>query len=115
VWDASKGTPGGSSATLPYLGVYYKEERPTSGREGVFQYAPAEILGVQPDTPAEVVGLRPGDRILAIDGKPLIRHRTLRDVVWDGEVGGTITLLIDRDGERLSLPVTLAALPVPPE
>ncbi len=55
-----------------------------------------------PVTPAVEAGMRPGDRILTFNGTPVSS--------WDGLVGlvranddGAATLVVDRDGERLTL------------
>ncbi|NMC50850.1 MAG: RIP metalloprotease RseP [Desulfovibrio sp.] len=64
------------------------------------------VIGqVQKDSPAEVAGILPGDRVVSIDGVEVRR--------WD-ELAGTVrqsgerpvTLLIDRDGGRVSVTLT---------
>lgn len=58
-------------------------------------------------SPAAEAGLRPGDRVVAIDGRRVPNFETVRDVITSNG-GETLTLRVERDGERLQLPVTLA-------
>lgn len=55
-------------------------------------------------SPAKDAGLRVGDRILSIDGEPVTGTDFLVETVADGS-GKTQILLVERDGNTLSLPV----------
>lgn len=62
---------------------------------------------VVPGMPAAEAGLRPGDRILAVDGEPVLTFSDLRRRV-DPAAGRTLTLLVDRAGAEETLRVTPA-------
>ncbi len=66
---------------------------------------PAEVGEIQPGSAAEAAGLKPGDRIVAVDDKPIASFEELQVVVRDSP-GVTLTFTIERAGQRLDLPVT---------
>jgi S1-C subfamily serine protease len=80
--------------------------------EGVF------VLGVPRGSAAEAAGLRaarmddeggfvPGDVIVGIEGRPVTDVGVLLGRLDDYEVGKTVQVEVLRDGEKLTLPVTL--------
>jgi phosphoserine phosphatase RsbU/P len=56
------------------------------------------ISTVSPRSPAEQAGLRPGDRILAIDGEPLLNESTQGDIWQRQQPGDRVSLTIVRPG-----------------
>ena len=62
--------------------------------------------------PAEEAGLKPGDRIAAVDGKPLKRWEDFLDVVTESP-GKTLSLEIERDGKRMTIGLTPAPVGAP--
>ncbi|RXK55644.1 RIP metalloprotease RseP [Oleiharenicola lentus] len=56
---------------------------------------------VNADSPAALAGLRAGDRIIAVDGKPLARRDELREH-FQKKSNEPSTLLIQRDGKELT-------------
>ncbi|SOY87625.1 RIP metalloprotease RseP [Cupriavidus taiwanensis] len=67
---------------------------------------PVTITEVLPDSAAERAGLRKGDRIVAWQGSPLTQASALIKAVRS-QPGQAVTLGIERDGQRLDVPVTL--------
>ncbi len=55
--------------------------------------------------PAEEAGLRPGDRVLALDGKPVRAWTDLVRVI-QASTGKPLAVTVERDGQRLTLRVT---------
>ncbi|NOX59689.1 MAG: trypsin-like serine protease [Planctomycetes bacterium] len=79
------------------------------------------ILGVSENGSAERAGLRPtqqsrdggivlGDVILEIDGEKTPRRAQLLDAIANHNVGDSVELLVDREGKRSKVNVTLQAL-----
>jgi hypothetical protein len=60
---------------------------------------------VLPRTPAWKGGLRPGDRLRAVDGRPVGSARDAEDAPYQVPRGGTLAYLVERDGEVTSLNV----------
>ncbi len=103
----------------PYLGVRYitlDEEvanyydlKTTSG-----VYIPSSNSGqasILPGSPAEKAGLKEGDAIIEIDGTKLDDKNSLVGILGKKRVGTTVSLKIVRDGNEMSLSVTLEATP----
>jgi serine protease Do len=57
--------------------------------------------------PAARAGIQPGDLLLAVNGKPIESVEQLRAMVVTS--GKTMALLIQREGEKISVPVDLGA------
>ncbi|MEJ5996989.1 M50 family metallopeptidase [Corynebacterium sp. H130] len=76
----------------------------------------AETSCVTPDCtdsgPAADAGIKPGDRILAINGEEMAHFMDMRDWVMK-HPGETATFLIERDGQRLDIPIAIPAVERP--
>ncbi|HZR97803.1 MAG TPA: M50 family metallopeptidase [Chloroflexota bacterium] len=68
----------------------------------------AVIVGVQDGAPAQAAGLQAGDVILRVSGQPADSLEKVQQVTR-ANAGGTVPFLIDRQGEELTIPVTLRA------
>jgi len=75
-----------------------------------FLTLPPEVGGVNPDSPAFDV-LEPGDIITAIDATPVNTFNDIGPLVQQiGDYGETIMVEVNRDGERLALPLRPAQM-----
>ncbi|WP_392456133.1 SepM family pheromone-processing serine protease [Chryseomicrobium aureum] len=72
------------------------------------------IYSVVKGSPADGT-LRPGDRIQAIDGNADVSEQALQEFILTKEVGDTIQLSIDRDGEKRDVEITLGSIPEIPD
>ncbi|MFT4247974.1 MAG: RIP metalloprotease RseP [Pseudomonas sp.] len=73
-----------------------------------FQTQPAQVSEVAPRSAADGV-LKPGDRIVAIDGRPIqAADQVAPQIQALGERGGTGMVEVERDGDRLALELTPA-------
>jgi regulator of sigma E protease len=66
---------------------------------------PAVVAKVLAGSPAEVGGFKPGDRILALDGKPVGEWQELVDTVR-ASADKALEFSVDREGERITLRAT---------
>lgn len=65
------------------------------------------IAQLDPEGPAQKAGIALGDRLLSLDGQPLSEWQEVIDQV--GRLPGKSVLLqVERDGQRLDVPLTLA-------
>jgi regulator of sigma E protease len=60
------------------------------------------VAQVEPARPAQQIGLRAGDRIVAINGKPVGYVEMFEEI--NGSRGRPIRVVIQRDGRRITLP-----------
>ncbi|UCC62748.1 MAG: PDZ domain-containing protein [Anaerolineae bacterium] len=89
-----------------YLGLNFCGSVPEA--VGVQWGAPgALVVGVVHDSPAEEAGLQEGDTILAVDAQELEAEDDLADLISEHEPGDTVTLEVQRPGDKESLEVTV--------
>ncbi len=69
------------------------------------------IGGVEKDGPAAKAGLQPGDVITAVGERAITQPRDLAEAVAAVKPGGSITLLLLRDGKAIEQKVTLGGAP----
>ncbi|MGI9487970.1 MAG: RIP metalloprotease RseP [Geminicoccaceae bacterium] len=66
---------------------------------------PADVANVRPDGAGAEAGLQAGDRIVAVDGEPLVSFEDLQAIVSkSAEV--ELLFTIERDGSNLDFPIT---------
>jgi regulator of sigma E protease len=75
-----------------------------------FQNMPVKVVEVEPNMPAAAAGLKPGDEITTIDGLAVHSVPSLLAYMQD-QAGKPAVLIIQRGGQRLTLPVTPQATP----
>lgn len=68
-------------------------------------FTPADVGTVQPDSAAAAAGIQPGDVIVEIDGRGIQRFEEVQQIVRLNP-GTPITLVVERDGERIALEAT---------
>ncbi len=66
------------------------------------------ITGVQPGSPAEKAGLRAGDVIVAFDGRETPDLYAYAYALRDKKPGDEVTIVVERDGERVTTKAVLA-------
>jgi len=90
------------------LGVQFAIITPALAAErGLDVEEGALIEQVYDDTPAAQAGLEVGDIVTAVEGEPVDQRRTLRERLLAYDEGEVVTLDVLRDGEALSIEVTL--------
>ncbi|HZQ07069.1 MAG TPA: trypsin-like peptidase domain-containing protein [Anaerolineae bacterium] len=100
------------SIQYPFMGISYAEVTP--------EYASAFNLSVQhgaliqdvtPGGPAANAGIQQDDIITALDNQPIDENHSLRSILFQHQVGDTVTATVLRNGQTLSLKLTLVARP----
>jgi len=66
---------------------------------------------VKPGTPADQGGIKDGDIITAIDGKAIDEEHPLDATLAQFSPGDTVTVDVLRDGQHVTLQVTLGTRP----
>jgi 2-alkenal reductase len=70
------------------------------------------VESVEADGPAATAGLEAGDVITGLDGQEVdARHPFLNMLIFDHQPGDKVELTVDRDGEQLTVDVTLGERP----
>jgi regulator of sigma E protease len=71
---------------------------------------PPVIQGIEDKSPAALAGLKAGDRLIAVDGRDARDEVTLYEEIYYSP-GSTKTLLIEREGQRRAVAITLGMDP----
>lgn len=94
-----------------YLGVEFQNlDADIAAENGLDVTEGALINSVIEDSPAAEAGLQANDVVVAVEGDVVDAQRTLRERLYAYEPGETITLDVLRDGDSLSLEVTLGTM-----
>ena len=97
--------------TRGWLGVVIQDvPEPLARTVGLDRPRGALVQHVQSDGPAERAGIQPGDVILAFDGQVLDDRRHLSRVVGDTPVDKRVEVVVLRDGDQITLSVTVGEL-----
>ena len=106
-------------ASHPYLGVQLRTLTPQLAREinatstqcSVSEVNGVLVVDVVPNTPAAAAGIRQCDLIRQVDGSSVTTPSDVQIAVDRGEVGQPMELLLERDGEELTVEVRPEELP----
>ena len=103
----------------PFLGVRYRivteafaEENNLPVGYGALIEKAEDGPAVVPDSAAARAGLKEGDIILEAGGKRITERASLGTIILEHRVGETLTLLVMRGGEKLTLTALLAERPI---
>ena len=105
----------------PYIGIQMRSLTPavreivnaeSSSNRQIGVDSGVLILGVQQNSPAARAGLQPGDVITTLAGRSIESAETVQQIVQETEIGESLTLGLDRYGQRVELALSPAALPV---
>jgi S1-C subfamily serine protease len=69
------------------------------------------VTAVLAGGPASLAGLRPGDRLLALDGRPARQTRELAQHIASLTPGSRLPLVIERQGRQLLLEARVGQRP----
>ncbi len=95
-----------------YIGVTLQDLTPDLAKQfGIHGTAGAIVGNVTPDAPGAKAGLKSGDIITAIDGKKVQNSDELTMDVISHTPGSTVTLDVNRNGQPMTVKVTLGQRP----
>jgi regulator of sigma E protease len=81
---------------------------PGLGFDFWYPTVPTEVGKIVPDSPAARAGLQVGDKVVAVDGQPVADFTSMVRIVQPSP-GKTLSFAVERDGERLVLPIEVEA------
>ena len=70
-------------------------------------FAPAKIAACRANSPAHEADVQPGDVVVQLDGRPVATQAQFKQLLGPHYAGDKISLVIARDGERLSVELEL--------
>jgi serine protease Do len=99
-----------------YLGVRIDSlDTPVARKLKLVDNHGALVMGVEPGSPADKAGLKFGDVILKLANHEVASPASLRNLTAGIEVGSKVALVYSRDGQPVSVDVTIDELPPAPE
>ncbi|HWB32890.1 MAG TPA: PDZ domain-containing protein [Acidobacteriaceae bacterium] len=102
--DPMSGSSAARSASSGYLGVDVRDvAQDEIGTLKLKDAHGAEIVLVDHDAPAGKAGLREHDVVLQMNGHAVENRDQIRRMLHDSPPGKTITLLISRDGQQMTI------------
>ena len=103
------------SVQYPYIGIQYGSITPAGASVHSLPVQQGALVeAVSPGSPANNAGIQPQDIITAVDQKPLDENHPLRSILFHYHSGDKVTFTIVRNGQTLSLAVTLGTRPAQP-
>lgn len=103
VTELLRAEAGGATRAQGYLGIGLSDRE--DGGQG------AVVAEVAADSPAEKAGLKVGDIVLEIDDTTITGQGALIAAIRDTAPGETITIVVERNKEKVELKATLEARP----
>ena len=96
---------------IPYVGLGYTDPVQAASNGQPYRQPGLKITAVQPGSPAAGAGIQVGDVLTSVDGAALTNGQTLGGVIQSHTVGDTLSLVLIRNGQNVSVSVTLSARP----
>jgi serine protease Do len=95
-----------------YLGIQMQDLTPEVAEKLKLADAKGVVVGsTQPNAPAAKGGLKEGDIIVGVAGQPIEDGKRLQRLVRTAPIGKALRFDVRRDGERVTVPVTIEAMP----
>jgi S1-C subfamily serine protease len=95
-----------------FMGITFQDLTPAQAEDlGLDVEGGVVIEEVSSGTPADDAGLLSGDIIVAVDGQPIEQGSDLPLALIGHPAGDTISLTVFRDGDELTIDVTLGERP----
>lgn len=102
----------------PYLGVQYEMLTPAIAQQnklpisyGAWVTSGGQGAAVIANSPAAAAGIKAGDIIESVNGTKLDSTHDLANIINEYSVGTTVTLVVNRGGQEITLQATLAQRP----
>jgi S1-C subfamily serine protease len=96
---------------IPYMGIGYTDPVTAAENGQSYNEPGLKLTTVQAGSPAAGAGLQVGDVLTTIDGVALTNGQTLGGIIQTHTVGDTLTMVVIRSGQSMTLHLTLGARP----
>ncbi|MFL5790448.1 MAG: S1C family serine protease [Actinomycetota bacterium] len=101
-------------APTGYMGITTADLSPAMAQQlGTTTQSGAYVIGTTKSGPADKAGMKSGDVIVSVDGKTVASANDLGTILNGLQPGTTVSVVVDRGGQQVTLDVTLAARPLP--
>lgn len=106
---SSRGCPYREAQIVPQVDV--RADHGFLGIRYIFHDGYADIDSVLPGTPAQAIDLHPGDHVLSVNHVRLESASELQERIFGSHPGARPTIVVEREGEQLTMQPTLVAWP----
>ncbi|MFM9132920.1 MAG: PDZ domain-containing protein [Actinomycetota bacterium] len=69
------------------------------------------LMSGPPELPADKAGLKVNDVVLSVDDQPITGQGALIGIIRDSTSGDKVSIVVSRDGEKITLTATLVPRP----
>ena len=99
-------------ATHAYMGVGTRMVTPQMQQQfGLSRSSGVLIAEVVPGSPADIAGIEQGDIVIEVDGQEMVESSDLLIAIRDLKPGDQVDVLLDRNGQEMTITVTLEERP----
>ena len=89
----------------PYIGISFQQMQNRGNNAGIY------IVQIANNSPAQAAGLQIGDRIVSVNDQQVSESTDIDQILKSCTIGQTIPLVVERNGQQVTVSVTLVETP----